>query len=135
MSQMKEIIIALALAIGFTSNAQTVVYSSGDFTTNDAIRTAKMYGANHAINTYNSYEGYLITSDGKINGNDLGNLDNVLQFFNDIKTGTSTEMYTITPYTMGTMEVVFKGNNKKYYITPYLRKDVVKTIKAHLAVQ
>ena len=132
---MKEMMIVAAMALGFVSNAQTVVYSSGDFTINDAINTAGTYNAQYAISTYDSYEGYLITSDGRINGNDLGSIENVLQFFNDVKNGVSTEMYTVTPYMMGTMEVVFKGNNKKYYITPYLRKDVVKTIKAHLAVQ
>ena len=132
---MKKMIIVALMALGFVGNAQTIIYSSGEFTTSDAMRMAGTHSVNYAISTYNSYEGYLITSDGKINGNDLGNLDNTLQFFENVKTGTSTEMYTITPYVMGTMEIVFKGNSKKYYITPYLRKDVVKTIKAYLAIQ
>jgi len=132
MSQMKEVIVAIALVVGFTSKAQNIVYHSGNFTASNAVQTAGMYGASYAISTYNSYEGYVITSDGKINNNDLGSIENVLQFFNDVKTGTSTEMYTITPYMFGTKEIVFKGNSKKYYITPYLRKDVVRTIKAYL---
>lgn len=129
---MKEIIIALALVVGFTGKAQDVVFSSGDFTVGNAVQMASTYNANLAISTYNSYEGYLITSDGKINGNDLGSLGNVVQFLSDTQTLTSTEMYTIKYYTMGTVEVMFKGNSKKYYLTPYARKCMNKAIKNYL---
>jgi hypothetical protein len=113
--------------------AQDIVFRSGDFTINDAITTTKIYGAGYAISVYNSYEGYLITSDGKINGNNLYNLDNVIQFISDLQTQTSTDLYTVKYYTMGTMEVVFKGNDKKYYFTPYVRKCITKAIKTYLA--
>ena len=129
---MKKVLLVAGLMVSMGGFAQDIVFRSGDFTINDAITTAKIYGASHAISVYNSYEGYLISSDGKINGNNLGNLDNVTQFISNLQTQTSTDLYTVKYYTMGTMEVVFKGNDKKYYFTPYVRKCITKAIKTYL---
>jgi hypothetical protein len=126
MSQMKKVIIALALAVGFTSNAQEVVYSDPDnicpFTIFD---DGKM----------------LVRMDnGKNTFYDFGSLENVLQLFENMKTETSTDQYTITTQGLGTVKLVFKdyqfndktiSNKTEYYINPYLRKLIVKSINSY----
>ena len=120
---MKKVIIALALAVGFTSNAQEVVYSDPDnicpFTIfDDGKMLVKM-------------------DNGKNTFYDFGSLENVLQMFENMKTVTSTEQYTITTQVMGTVKLVFSdyqfenkviSNKTEYYITPYLRKLITKSI-------
>ena len=151
---MKEIIIALALVVGFNTNAQTtnlsnvldvgkptisipnVVFTNGGFTINDAVTAAGMYGADYALSNYYTQQSFVIYSNGKINRKyDLGNLENVLQFLNNIKNGVSTEMYTVEPYYFGSKVVTFKGSDTKYYITPYLRRLATKAVKSYLITQ
>jgi hypothetical protein len=125
MSQMKKVIIVLALVFGFTSNAQEVVYTDSDC----------------PITIMDDGKMLVQMSNGKQVFYDFGTLENVSQMFENIKTGTSTEQYTVTPYMMGTMKLVFKDyqwksltivNKTEYYITPYLRKEITKAIKNSL---
>jgi hypothetical protein len=129
---MKKVIIALALVVGFNSNAQDVVFTNGSFSIGDAIDAAAVYGTSYALNTYNNQRSFVIYSDGKINNCDLGNLENALKCLENIKKGISTEMYTVEPDYFGTKVVTFKGSDTKYYITPYLRKLATKAVKEFL---
>ena len=114
------------------SFAPDVVFKSGDFDVFDAYRAAQIYGVDLALSLWENYEGYLITSDGKINGHDLGSLSNILQFFQDVKNNTSTEKYTVSSAGFGSKKVVFKGGTKEYYITPYLNRVATKAITKYL---
>lgn len=131
---MKKIIYLLfALLVSIGGSAQEVVFSSGDFTIQDAMKMIENgYSATSALGTYNSYEGYVIDSSGTINGHKLGSLENVLVLFENCKDKVSTSEYTVSKAPFGSVTIVFKGETKEYTVTPYLRKLVVKTIKKYL---
>tara|TARA_B110000908_G_scaffold161185_1_gene205212 strand:- start:539 stop:943 length:405 start_codon:yes stop_codon:yes gene_type:complete len=134
---MKKLIYLLcALLVSIDVSAQEVVFSSGDFTIEDAMKMIENgYSATSALGTYNTYEGYVIDSRGTINGHNLGSLENVLILFENCKNKVSTSEYTISKAPFGSVSIVFKGETKEYTVTPYLRKLVVKTIKKYLKNQ
>jgi len=122
-----------ALLINIYSYSQEIVFTSGDFTTSDAIRMVESgYNVSSALLIYESYEGYVIDSDGSINGHNLGSLENVLTLFENCKNKVSTNDYKISKAPFGSVTIVFTGETKKYTVTPYLRKLVIKTIKKYL---
>ena len=134
---MKKLIYLLcALLVSIDVSAQEVVFSSGDFTIEDAMKMIENgYSATSALGTYNTYEGYVIDSRGTINGHNLGSLENVLILFENCKNKVSTSEYTISKAPFGSVSIVFKGETKEYTVTPYLRKLVIKTIKKYLKNQ
>lgn len=124
---MKKVIFALALVISFISNAQ-VVY------TDELVPWTLMDDGNMLVDRTNASTVFY----------DFGSVENYLQFMENIKNGVSTEMYTVTPYALGTMKVTFNDqwvldkfviNKTEYYITPYLRKEITKAIKVNLTYQ
>ena len=122
-----------ALLINIYSYSQEIVFTSGDFTTSDAIRMVESgYNVSSALLIYESYEGYVIDSDGSINGHNLGSLENVLTLFENCKNKVSTNDYKISKAPFGSVTIVFTGETKKYTVTPYLQKLVIKTIKKYL---
>ena len=131
---MKKLIYLLfALLVSIGGAAQEVVFSSGDFTIEDAMKMIDNgYSATSALSTYNTYEGYVIGSSGTINGHNLGSLENVLILFENCKDRVSTSEYTISKAPFGSVAIVFKGETKEYTVTPYLRKLVIRTIKKYL---
>ena len=132
----KLIYLLFALQITIGVSAQEVVFSSGDFTIEDAMKMIDNgYSATSALSTYNTYEGYVIGSSGTINGHNLGSLENVLILFENCKNKVSTSEYTISKAPFGSVAIVFKGETKEYTVTPYLRKLVIKTIKKYLKNQ
>lgn len=130
---MKTIITFILTVVTLTTYSQTLVYTSGEFTVNDAVRVAQQQSVGSAIAAYEGYEGYEIYSNGTINGHDLGSLENVLELFENCKTATSTDYYTITKSVMGSVTVKFSSSGKEYTVTPYLRKQVIKAIKTFLS--
>ena len=132
----KLIYLLFALQITIGVSAQEVVFSSGDFTIEDAMKMIENgFSATSALGTYNTYEGYVIGSSGTINGHNLGSLENVLILFENCKNKVSTTEYTISKAPFGSVAIVFKGETKEYTVTPYLRKLVIKTIKKYLKNQ
>ena len=132
----KLIYLLFALLVSIGGAAQEVVFSSGDFTIEDAMKMIDNgYSATSALSTYNTYEGYVIGSSGTINGHNLGSLENVLILFENCKNKVSTSEYTISKAPFGSVAIVFKGETKEYTVTPYLRKLVIKTIKKYLKNQ
>lgn len=77
----------------------------------------------------NSDVGIVIYDDGTFNEHKLGSLNDVLILFENCKTYSSSDMYTISKGHFDRAVVVFKGSSSKVYITPYLRKTVIKAIK------
>ena len=133
---MKKLLVVLVTVLAFNlSNAQKIVFTSGDFTTTDAIRMVESgYSVSTAISQFKTYEGYLILDNGIVNGHDLKNLDNVLQLFTYCKEKTriETEYYIIKKGQFGSSTVIFKDNlNKKYTVTRYLSKIVTKAISKY----
>ena len=132
----KLIYLLFALQITIGVSAQEVVFSSGDFTIEDAMKMIENgFSATSALGTYNTYEGYVIGSSVTINGHNLGSLENVLILFENCKNKVSTSEYTISKAPFGSVAIVFKGETKEYTVTPYLRKLVIKTIKKYLKNQ
>lgn len=135
MNIMKKLVFLLfVFLVSIKSYSQEVVFTSGEFTVKDALKMIEAgYNASTTISVWDSYEGYTITSDGIINNRyNLGSLENVLILFENCKNKISTSEYTISKASFGSVAIVFKGETKKYYVTPYLRKLVIKTIKKYL---
>lgn len=133
MKKILLIIMALLTLSNTYSQKIELIYTSGDFTFEDALKMVDAgYSGRYAWETYQSYEGYIIYSDGTVNGHSLGAINDVLTLFENCKNYISTPKYNITKSSFGSAKIVFTGSSKEYYVTPYLRKDVIKTIKKYL---